>query len=674
MARWAAPVLGMAAVLALLGIASPLPPQVAFFASALAVILFPGIAVTRLIAGRHRGRDTLPERLAVWFVVGIGFVAAAGLAGIMLKLRLNDVIVVCGIGYAMLTALLIAGRAPARDSGEPTPTEHRRLRVSPIGIVLLAAAVGMALITLATPRDYDDWYYLAYIKDYVVGTPLASEDAIFAMGNPISPRIWFGGGWWVLEALLSKISGVDPIACHQIYLPVLLMPFAVLAAYTLSMRLFRKAWVALLACGLQMLFYLSSAFPYKSAGWMVFARLAQDKAVSCFVVVPVAAAAALRLIDRQRDDAGSRQRGLVYVYWIMVLTSVLVHGMGPVWCSLFIVPFALGEWLRTQTKDSALAFVKVVLPILACAAVLVSARGLVREVVIAPVPDVIPAPGALSGLYLPGAPFSLGTDTTNPITWVFREGFPILNPLFIMRYPLAIMGLVLTFALFRYNRTSAAARFLLWLTASTLLLLFTPVGIALTGWFVTPRLVFRLVWVLPWGLTIAFVLARLRLRPVMILLMLLVVILALARGNPRNYTASLSGMQTRNRPSPDAAAAFDYLGSMPSPQGVILASETTGRMIPAFLPHAYPVNFREFGPVDSEHLKKLVERKHIDRALTQEIEQHRVHYILIENGKPLAGALEQHDVGFLLRYKNASYSVWEVAVKPDSARSNSQSE
>lgn len=657
MMGWAGPVLGGGGVLALAGVTRHLPPQVAFFVSALAILLFPGVALTRLIAGEYFTRDSLPERLAVWFVVGTGFVAALGLIGLALKIHLRDVIVISALGYAALTVLLIMRRPRNQDSGEGRTTPLQRLRVSPITIILLSAAVGLAIITLLTPRDYDDWYYLAYISDYVSGARLASEDAIFDTGNPATPRIWFGGGWWVLEAMLAKVSGVDPVACHQIYLPLLLLPFVVLAVYTLARRLFRSAWAALLACGFQMLFYLSSAFPYKSTGWMVFARIAQDKAVACFVVAPVAAALALRLLDRE-DDRNTPQRGLVYIYLIAVLTSFLVHGMGPVWSGLSIIPLALVEWLRIRSRASTLALVRTALPVLACAAILVSFRGLVNEVVTAPAQDVIQAPGALSGFYLPGMPFKLGTDTTNPITWIFRESFFTANPLFIMRYPLGVTGLAMTLALFLFARSSLAARFLLALTASVLLLLFTPVGITLAAWFITQRLVFRLVWILPWGLTIAFFLARLRLRAFVNFIVLAAAILALARGNPGNYGALFAKMHGRNRPSPDATAAFGFLASQPSPQGVILASEATGRMIPAFLPDAYPVNFREYGPVDRERLARIVDEKHTGAALMQELQRLRVAYILIEVSEPLAGALAEESGGFVLEYRNASYRVW----------------
>jgi hypothetical protein len=659
MRRWIAPAIGAVAILALLGAIGLLPGPFAFFISALAIIFFPGIAVTRLIAGALLDEDTFPERLAAWFVMGIGLVSAGGLVGLILRLNLSDLMLSVAICYTVLAVALILRKAAAPDTRIGTVIRHRGQVARIVSFAVLAIAIGLALLTLITPRDYDDWYYLAYIKDFVAGTPLASEDAIFDMGQPATPRIWFGGGWWVLEALLSKVSGIDPVACHQIFLPLLILPLAVLAVYTLAMRIFRSTRAALLACGFQMLFYLSSAYPYKSAGWMVFARIAQDKAVAFFVVVPVAAALGLRLIRQAEDHPGKPPGGLTYLYWFAVFTSVLIHGMGPVWLGLMIVPFALIAWYRTRTKGYALATTtRVLLPLILCAVVLVSARDTVREFVVAPVPEQVPAPGILSGLYLPGYAFGLGTDTTNPTTWFFHEGFQTLNPLFITRYPLAMAGLVLTLGLFRYFRSSFAARFLLAATVPTLLLLFTPPGIRLAAWFLTPRLVFRLSWVFPWGLVIAFFLTRLRMGPYPTILVLLGLVLGLARGNPANYGRAFRTMRERNRPSAEAVAAFAYLASQPSPQGVILASEATGRMIPAFLPHGYPVNFREFGPVTSEKLAEIVATVHMRPELLAEIQRNHVNYILIENEKPLARALGESDAGFVLEYSNASYGVW----------------
>jgi hypothetical protein len=651
--------IGALAILALLGALDPLPPSLGFFLGSLAIVLFPGMAVTRLIGANQIDQEGLPEQLAVWFVVGTGMISAIGFAGLLLKVYLSDLIFVLVASYGVLAAVLTVKGIRHSHTAAGNVSRNLRPIAGTVSLAVILVAIGLALVTLLSPRDYDDWYYLAYIKDFAVGARLASEDAIFGMGDPVTPRIWFGGGWWVLEALLARVSGIDPVASHQVYMPLLVLPFAVLALYTLSRRLFRTAWAALLACGFQVLFYLSSAYPYKSTGWMFFARTAQDKSVACFVVAPVAAALALNMIDPPEDDRGLNRRHLVYLYLAAVLTSVLVHGMGPVWCGLLIVPFALVELLRRRSRASAHALISVALPILVCGLALLAGRGMVRDFIAAPPHEVVQAPRALSGLYLPGASFSLGTDTTSPIVWVFTGGFHILNPLFITRYPFAIAGLALTFALFIYVRSSLTARFLLSVSVPTLLLLFTPAGIALTAWFMTPRLVFRLVWVLPWGLTAAFFVSRLRLRPLAGFLILVALILGLARGNPADYVTLFRGLHERNRPSPGAVDAFGFLASEPSPQGVILASETTGRMIPAFLPDAYPVNFREFGPANQEHLVRLVEKSHIDQAFTQEIETLNVHYILIEKTRPLAEALRQDASGFTFRYENAAYAVWE---------------
>jgi len=656
MARRAGPLLAGVAILAFAGITRALPSQPAFFISALAILLFPGMALTHLVARGTIDRWPIPERLVVWFVVGMGFVAALGLAGLVLRIHLREVIVLSAAAFAGLAVILILKKVPTGDKGGHARTRPRH--VWPVTVILLSAAVGLALFTLVTPRDYDDWYYLAYIGDYASGARLASEDAIFDMGNPVTPRIWFGGGWWVLEAMLARVSGVDPIACHQVYLPLLLLALVVLAVYALAVRLFRSAWKALLACGFQMLFYLSSAFPYKSTGWLVFARIAQDKAVACFIVAPVAAALGLRLLDRGRNEGGTGGKGLARIYWIVVFTSILIHGMGPVWVGLLMVPLALVEWLRIRSRASALALLKIALPILGCAAVLIGLRGLVADFIIAEPQEIIPTPGPLSSLYLPGMPFKLGTDTTNPITWMFRETFFTINPLFIMRYPIAIVGMVLTPALLAYVRSSLAARFMLALVLPVLFLLFTPIGIALAASFLTQRLVFRLVWILPWGLTVAFFVFRLRLRPFFTFLVFAAAVLAISRGNPANYGALFAKMHARNRPSPDAVEAFGFLRSLPSPQGVVLASEATGRMIPAFLPDAYPVNFREYGPVSSESLARMVERDQIGRDLLDEMERSRVAYILIENTKPLARALANAGGRFSLEYRNQSYSVY----------------
>jgi hypothetical protein len=308
------PLLGVVAVLAVLGGLYYLPSPAAFFLSALGVILFPGLAIGSLLGDRSSDPADLPENLISSFVIGTFVVTAAGLAGIILQVRLQALMLALALGYTGLIILLIAWRTrTGRRQAAMASSAPERTAVG-VYCIIFTLAIGAALLTLLTPRDFDDWYYLAYIKDYVVGKPLGAEDALFDMGNPAPPRIWFGGAWWVLEAILSKASGVDPVDCRQVYMPVLVLPFAVLALFTLARSVFRSASVGLLAVCLQVLFYLSSAFPQKSVGWFFLCRIAQDKAVSFFVIAPFAAALGLRFIQRQTDQDNRYRRTRYSLY------------------------------------------------------------------------------------------------------------------------------------------------------------------------------------------------------------------------------------------------------------------------------------------------------------------------------------------------------------------------
>jgi hypothetical protein len=265
----------------------------------------------------------------------------------------------------------------------------------------------------------------------------------------------------------------------------------------------------------------------------------------------------------------------------------------------------------------------------------------------------------MSGIYLPGGEFRQFTETVNPTAWIWREWFRILHPLFITRFPLAILGFALGFVLLFWRR-SPAARFLMGGVFLILFLLYTPVGAAAAAAVMTWRMFFRLVWALPWGLVIAFALTRPRIRPAVTWLVILGIALALGRGDPRNYVSTLHRQSRRNRPLAEAVDAYRYLGSRPSPQGVVLAPESVGRMIAGFLPDAYPLNFREYGPLDREQLKDLMHRNTVDRVLREELARNRVSYILLEHTQRLAKALKAAESGFEQLYENDVYAVWRV--------------
>ena len=663
-------VLGLVAILALLGILAFLPDGVAFFVGSLSIILFPGIVLTNLIAPSSTQSSAFPERAAIWFVVGTGALVVLGFAGLLVHARLSHLVLAAIAGYALATILVMTNKMPRPSAGNAGfPSQQDRGWAIPA--ILVALAIGAALLTLISQRDSDDWYYLAYIRDYVANRPIGSEDAILGMGDPAPARLWFGGSWWIVEALLSKVTGVDPVVFHQVFVPLLVLPFAVIAVFMLSREVFRSDRIALLACFLQVLFYLSSAFPYKSGGWMLFCRVAQDKAVSCFMVVPVAAGLAVRFITHPAEEGTAKRRQLYVLYWVALTISVLVHPLGLLWCGLFVIPFALAEYLGQRTRRAARVLIMIVLPFLVCGSFLALGHGPIAEDLVAE--ETIPAPprGVLSSFYFPGEEVASITwrdpppETIHPITWTSKEAFPACNPLYITRYPLAIISLVLAFLLIPYLKGHSPARFLAWAAFSILFFAFTPPGAAVSAGLMTWTMVYRLTWILPWGLIIAFWLSELKLKPLSIWLIVLVVTLVLARGRPENYAKALSSRRMRNRPSPEVIYAFTFLSREPSPQGVVLASDETGRMIAAFLPDAYPAVYRGTGSIGGKMLRRLLEVGRLGRSTIREIKQKQIKYILLEKEWPLADALDGKPAVFSPVYQNDAYRIWKVEGRSD---------
>ena len=177
----------------------------------LAMVLFPGMVLALLLRWDCREQDP-PGHLAVWAAAGLSVLAGLGFIGIRTGVTLSGLMTITMMLYAagMLAIAIRFFSNSTRSEG----MEYRKVAV----IILVCVAVTLALATLFTPRDTDDWFYLAHIRDYVNDIPINSENAIFDGGQPASPRAWYGG-WWVAEAMLSRAAGVDPVRFHQVLCP-----------------------------------------------------------------------------------------------------------------------------------------------------------------------------------------------------------------------------------------------------------------------------------------------------------------------------------------------------------------------------------------------------------------------------------------------------------------------
>ncbi len=651
-------ILGLLAVLSLVGPVAYLPPWLAFFVAALSIALFSGIVIWNLSGADATGFPTPHEKVVVWFAAGVGVLALAGFVSIVLHARLVHLMRVLGFLNVGALVLMLTGRLRFHEAdGGAQVEQHSRALM----VVLVCIAVGAGLVTTVTPRDDDDWYYTARIADYAAGGRIASEDAVFGGGGPAAGRSWFGG-WWVAEALLARAGGLDAVDCHQVYLPLLLVPFAVLAVFALARQIFQSVGLALVACCFQVLYYVSSAFPHQSAGWMLLCRTAQDKSVASLIMVPVAVALALSLMRQASEQTSPGNRTSDILLLVVLVAATVVHPQGIVWGGVALIPFALLEVIRLRTRRSVVVLCLILLAFSVSGGFLLSGRGTLEdavEVLRATNPESREVP-SLASVYLPGETLMTPDEPSSGYIAEKVDAADVGDPLRVTRYPMAILGLASAFILLGFVHKSLGARYLACVTFSVLFLVFTPPGAALGARLMTFRTLHRLTWLLPWGLVIVFVLSGLKLRTRWVWVIFVGIALVLARGNPGNYVKSLAVERWRMRPATGVAEVLRALRTEPSPQGRVLATAETGRLVAGFAPDAYPAIYRGEGAVTQDELDDLLGKHRPDKADLDVIKAKRFRYILLENDLPLAKALKRGWTNCNLVAENRAYSLWTV--------------
>jgi hypothetical protein len=666
---WVILILGLAALGGILGVFRSLPHWVGFFASSIPILLFPGMVLVRVAFPVVAERKSLLERLALWFACGLACLVFIGFIGILFRLRLSSlVIILLFFNIALLVLLVVRGLSRRSTFAGAGAGGARRSTV--VAIVLIVASVALSLVTLYTARDNDDWFYLAYIRDYLDNEPINSWDAMLGPGWPAPARTWYGA-WWVTEAMLIKVAGADPIQAHQAFLPLLIFPFAVFSLFTLARRIFQSEKVAYLACFLQMLFYLTSAYPFDSAGWALFSRTPEDKSLAFLVPVMVSIALGHRLVSG--DDLRGSRKGQYAAYFLVTAGACLVHPLAIAWCGIGLIPFALVEAVRRRDLAAIKPLILLVIPLVIFGAALYGASGEAMHVLEGwePGPHLGKGKEALIEIYLPGGRFSFSAGDR---VYTVSENIRIAHPLLVTRYPLALAGLVLTMVAAAKSRASSSARYLVTLTVSVLLVAFTPGIAGLTASVINERMLYRLSWLFPWGMTVAFFLVGLKMRLRWSWLVAVVLTLALCRGGPQNYFRSLGAGRQQGRSNAELLEVLQALAREPSPKGVVLASSIPSLMMPALVSGAYPAYVnpaystggREARITSSKALREMLQSSPQDSEFMTELERLGCRYILIEMTRSLANALRRSDSGFQLIFKNRTYCLYKTPVKAGS--------
>jgi hypothetical protein len=327
------------------------------FASALLLFMVPGVLLTHWLLGeRFFGAALVP----VGFVISTGLFGMLGVPVLMMHLSLQAYMWVVG---AVLSAFLMA--AMVRVASRKKPPARRQDGAAPAGtssgwlwvpFLLLSAALALAS-RLRMPHPYNDiWVYLAYVREFLSTENLALYEPYFGRMTELS-RAQING-WLLVQAALSRVSGIDPIELVLDYLAPTLVVVALLAFYALARTLLRSEAAALLAGCLCALFFLIHLSPSLSTfGGEFVGRIAEDKFVARFLFLPVSLAFALAYLE-------GRKLRYLGAFALLCWSVMAVHPVGLAIIGLSVGGFGLvhvalnlrdkGAWARVAGLAAAL--------------------------------------------------------------------------------------------------------------------------------------------------------------------------------------------------------------------------------------------------------------------------------------------------------------------------------
>ena len=482
-ARWIETAALGGAWLALLGLAAargPLSfegvlgqPLLSVLAALLALCVAPGFVLWRFLVGG-------PARHApAWsFGLGLGWVllisAGAMAAGTSLERLVLALIVLNGL----LTAAFIAARLRATEETAALP-EATGPTPSP-WVLAAAAAVLARLLDVSTRRLHrltygsDEWVLMGAVRAFLE-RPTVADPAEFDVCD-------------LGLALVAHFSRVEVFDVYRLHLPPLLVVAGALAFLVLAEAVLKDRGLAWMALALQGLFALSDMHTRgEGMGMAMLVRVVEDKFVALLITLPLAQAAFLAALR------GGGRRPLAVFAFLGVSATLLQ-------------PFAV-PWLALTCGVTYLsAFATRLVPrsrrLLIAVAVLLAA-GLVMAWVLRAL-----RPSPYFVLYDPSWGFNatlLQLSFRQLLIFSLEKGWYMAHP-WLLTHPLVIAALLGSLLLVPRARRSLEAQWLLLSTWVPVLLVFNPVSAVALGWLVTPWRLYRLLWVLPVALVLAWVL------------------------------------------------------------------------------------------------------------------------------------------------------------------------
>jgi Family of unknown function (DUF6077) len=464
-------------------------PQV-LLVGTLILFMAPGVLLTRWFLGEYfSGAALLPTA----FVISAGTFALLGVPLLILQSSLEAYLWVSGatVAASLLVAALVALLGELRR--EQTARPETGFAVSDRGGLLwvpfLALVAALTYISRINAPSYfgDIWVYLSWVREFLGGGTLASEEPYFGGAVGLSrARI---NGWLLEQAALSRVSGVDPVDLVFSYLNPVLVVVSLLAFYALARTLLKSEKAALFCGCLYALFFLVHLSVSRlTFGGEFIQRLPEDKLATKFLFLPMALAFAAAFLE-------SGRRVYFWGFAFVCCAVMAVHPIGLAIIGLSMAGFGILHLATNPRSREAWARI--------------SAMGLAGVTVVAvPAIFILVVAGEPLTAVLTDSDINSGDpDVLRNMIFVspernrifeFADGSYIMHPSLLLDPVIAAAFLLGgPFLLWRLNRSLAAQLLLGVLVFTTVVVYVPPIATFLGDNVVLPGQLWRLAWPIP---------------------------------------------------------------------------------------------------------------------------------------------------------------------------------
>ena len=464
---------------------SVLPGYPAVIVASAFWLILPGWFLQQaLFATRRTG---VFERIAVAFLMSIALAALPGLAALRLHWSLDAFALSYGALAAIASGIALMWRPDrAVDAIEDDGLEEPRSVFSNLPLLLL---IGVPLLAILTSpfwsgdriaRDADDLVYMAYVNEYSRGGDLDASAPYLDARQGAFGRMQVNV-WVVLQALVTDSAGVEPIDLLLSYLPPLMTALAVVAMFTLAKGLFRRTPIALLAALFVLVYAATDMASHDGYGRNVFLRIGEDKMVAAFVLLPVALLIGARFLSRPTFRS--------YLLLILAIGAIfVVHPMVVTFLGIALVSLAALRILIERSPVAAGSAAALALPWVMQAAVFFVWSRL------------------RSGGAFPDPLGGGGLTFRREFHIVDIGGDLIIGSYHLLLHPFVIAAIVLALPVWLLARRGIGNQVMLASVLGVLVVFFVPPVATPLADAITEQGVWRLHWLIPAPLILAYVL------------------------------------------------------------------------------------------------------------------------------------------------------------------------